>query len=93
MVSRMKFKRRRTNFQFLDKIKNVYTVQSELRYDIVYVADYHRFCIVDFQGLLFCPIEEVPELVKSFKPKFRKEVMEIYQDLQDLKLMEVEYAK
>ena len=83
----MNFKRKHRNFQFLDKRKNIYTIASELRNDICYAADNTRFCIIDYEGLMFCPLEEVPAMAEKFKPKFKAEVMAIYQDIMDMKRM------
>ena len=88
----MDFRRKHRNFQFLDKRKNIYTVASDIRNDICYAVDNTRFCIIDYEGLMFCPLEEVPAMAAKFRPKFQKEVMEVYNDIMDLKKMEIIYA-
>lgn len=92
MISRMKFKRKYKNFNFLDRKKYIYAIASEIRCDICYAADNTRFCIIDYEGLMFCPLEEVPAMAEKFKPKFKAEVLAIWQDIMDLKKMEINYA-
>ena len=41
---------------------------------------------------MFCPLEEVPAMAEKFKPKFKAEVLAIWQDIMDLKKMEINYA-
>ena len=91
MISRMDFKHKKTKIEFISKYRG-YAVESEHRHDIVYVADQTRFAVVDFEGLLFCPLEEVPALADKCKPKFKKEILDIYHDIMDMKRMEIIYA-
>ena len=87
------------HYEFKDKRRGmmrltylpVYSIDSTVR-GIAYAADEKEFAIIRGEGFLVCKIEEMPVLAKELKPVFRDEVLEIYEDLQDLKLMEVIYA-
>lgn len=59
---------------------------------VAYIANANEFGIMRTEGMLVCKISEMPQLAKELLPVFRQEVLEIYKDLIDLKLMEVVYA-
>ena len=59
---------------------------------VAYIANADEFAIMRTEGLLICNISEMPVLAKELLPVFRDEVLAIYKDLMDLKLMEVIYA-
>ena len=42
--------------------------------------------------MVICSLDEVPELAKMCVPKIREEILEIYQDLQDLTRMEINWV-
>lgn len=92
MISRMNFRRKHKSFDFLDRKKYIYAIASEIRKDICYAADNTRFCVIDYEGLIFCPLEEVPVLADKCVPDFKKEILEVYRDILDMKRMEIIYA-
>lgn len=86
-------------YEFKDKKRGMmrltylstYCIESTVR-GIAYAADDEEFAIIRPEGFLVCKIEEMPELAKELLPALKNEVLEIYNDLKDLKLMEVIYG-
>jgi hypothetical protein len=97
MTSKNASKWRKYNFKGkthgmkLISVLDAYCIDSSVR-GVAYLADNEEFAIIRGEGFLVCKIPEMPQLAKELRPVFRDEVLGIYKDLQDLKLMEVRYA-
>ena len=70
---------------------STYCIDSVIK-GVAYAADQEEFAIIRSEGFVVCSIDEMPALAKELLPILREEVLEIYQDLKDLDLMEVIYA-
>lgn len=72
-------------------VLDAYCIDSSVK-GVAYLASNEEFAVIRSEGFLVCKISEMPKLAKELRPVFRDEVLGIYKDLQDLKLMEVRYA-
>lgn len=88
--TRYEFKNKKRGMGRLNDVDG-YCIDSEVK-GVAYFATEDQFAIIRTEGFLLCRLNEVPILAQELLPIFRKEIMEIYEDLTDLKNMEVIYA-
>ena len=73
-------------------VLTLYSVASIIDNAVRYVADYDEFGIIKEGEMVICSLDEVPDLAKISIPKKRNENLAIYQDLQDLTRMEINWV-
>lgn len=93
MINKIEFERPVCVDLLLGKHPDIYAVESIVK-GIHYGADKEKFAIFRSTGAVFCPIKEMPVLASRMADnRIKKEILEIYEDLKDLKRMGVAYAK
>ena len=93
MIRRKRIKQRNLT-QLDNKLRGLtlYSLESIIDNAVRYVADYDEFGIIKEGEMVICSLDEVPELAKMCVPKIRDEILAIYQDLQDLTRMEINWV-
>ena len=93
MIRRKTIKQRNLT-QLDNKLRGLtlYSVASIIDNAVRYVADYDEFGIIKEGEMVICSLDEVPELASMCVPKIREEILAIYQDLQDLTRMEINWV-
>ena len=86
MVSRVKF-RKRFKMWDLKKYTDIYAVESEVQRGVVYGISDGKFAIIDGWGAKFCPFHETPIMAMSEPKKVREEIIEVYEEVRELKQM------
>lgn len=91
MVERVYFKKRKKSMRsLLTHYTGIYSVDSEVSREVTYGVSEGKFAIICSDGVAFCPFHEAPQLAAMMKSKkMRDEILDIYEDVKDLKRMEV----
>lgn len=93
MIRRRQIKQK-TSSQLDIKLRGLalYSVVSMADDGVRYVADYDEFGIIKQGEMVTCSMDEVPDLARMCIPSIREEIMGIYQDLQDLTRMGINWV-
>lgn len=71
---------------------DAYAIDSLVDKSTLFIATEEEFAIVRQGDALICEVREMPQLAIKFIEPIRNEIMEIYEDIKDLKRMDVAYA-
>ena len=71
---------------------DAYAIDSCVDKSTVFIATEEEFAIVRQGDALICEVREMPQLAVRFIEPIRDEIMEIYEDIKDLKRMDISYA-
>ena len=94
MIRRKRIKQRNLT-QLDNKLRGLtlYSVASIIDNAVRYVADYDEFCIIKRGRIVKFPLNAVPVIAESLTDDYAAEMMGIYEDIMDLQLMQIDYAK
>lgn len=70
---------------------DLYTIVSIEDRSTRYAADDKEFAIIRKNDALVCEISEMTLLAEYFIPGIKKEILDLYEDLNDLRRMEIMY--
>lgn len=87
MVSEVKFGRRFNILNEMMNYKDIYAVESEVQRGIVYGISDGKFAILHGTGAIFCPFHEAPVMAMRMKKKIREEIIEVYEEVRELRRM------
>jgi len=87
LIQRLKWEKPKKNLDFVQYC-HLYTIESMINQSLFYIIDNEEFAIVTRQYAIRCLFEDMPELSKQM-PKYRKEIMDIYREIPDLKRLKV----
>ena len=73
--------------------QNLYSVVSIVNKDVRYVADQDEFGVIKRGIIVKFPLNAVPVVAESLTDDYAEEMMGIYEDIMDLQLMQIDYAK
>ena len=73
--------------------QDLYSVVSIVNKDVRYVADQDEFGVIKRGRIVKFPLNAVPVVAESLTDDYAEEMMGIYEDIMDLQLMQIDYAK
>ena len=94
MIRRKKIKQRNLT-QLDNKLRGLtlYSVASIIDNAVRYVADQDEFGVIKRGRIVKFPLNAVPVVAESLTDDYAEEMMGIYEDIMDLQLMQIDYAK
>ena len=94
MIRRKTIKQRNLT-QLDNKLRGLtlYSLESIIDNAVRYVADYDEFGIIKRGRIVKFPLNAVPVVAESLTDDYAEEMMGIYEDIMDLQLMQIDYAK
>ncbi len=73
----------------LNACPSVYSIDSILDNDLKYGIKNGLFAVMRHGDAIVCDVTDIPEIASWFKSKIKQEILDIYEDIRDLRLGEV----